>query len=196
MTDAPTASNHEAALRVLEEGRTLALEIIERLAALELPPDGTAAEELRLFAAVDGLAKRLDKTAKKAKDVRDGLNERALAALEEIGLKNAPLDGGPTVYRERQLWAGVPEPEQEGATRDYDAACDALEEAGLGEYVQRRFNVQSLSSYFRELERQEDERRRELELPPVMDPEEEILPAELRGKVTLAEVVKAKARGS
>lgn len=191
MSDVTTAS----ALAALAELQPVAIAFIGDLAELEIPPAGQASEELQLFAAVDRLAKTLEKAGKRAKEIRDGLNDRALDALETLGLHNAPLSGGPTIYRERQLWANVPEPEEDGAERDYEGACDALEEAGLGEYVQRRFNVQSLSAYFRELEREEDARRKELEEPPVMDPDE-LLPEALKGRISLAEVVKAKARQS
>lgn len=169
------------------------------LGAVEIPTDRTDQETLRIFGAIDQAAKRLEAISKKAKERRDGMNEKVLDALERMGVKNAPLQGGPTVFQERTLWAGTAD-EIDDVDEAYRAACEGLVAAGLEEYVQTRFNVQSLSGYFRERERELEAEARERDgLPadaPVVIDLEELIPEELRGLVKVTESVKAKARKS
>lgn len=180
--------------QVANLGRTAALAIEAREVLDRVKPETGAPPQdtIRLFAEVDRATKVLDDALGRAKRTRDSMNERVLEALDQLGLKNAPLDGGPTVYQERVLWANA---EKDPATDkgDYASACAALEEAGLGEYVERTFNVQRLSAYFREEEKRL-EAERGPEAPP-LDPEE-LLPEPLRGKVRLTESRKAKARAA
>lgn len=192
--------SHEAAIAVLSSIANDVVEIERRLAQVVVPPVGRAGEELRLFAKLDRVGKRLEAAGKKAKGKAAELNDRVLAALEEVGLQNAPLAGGVTVYQERVLWAGNDADDEEDADAAYERACNALEEAGLGEYVQRRYNVQSLSGYFREEERRLEAEIRERDgLPPDqpvdVDPAD-LIPEPLQGVVKVSEVVKAKAKQS
>lgn len=189
----------KATIATLAELRERTDEIGRDLGSIVLPTATTDAETLRLFAGLDQVAKRLEAISKRAKERRDLMNDDVLEALARMEVKNAPLAGGPTVFQERTLWAGTAM-ETDDTDAAYDAACDALEAAGLGEYVQRRFNVQSLSGYFRERERELEAEARErdglaADAPVVVDPDE-LLPEELVGLVKVTESVKAKARNS
>lgn len=112
---------------------------------------------------------------KKELDEIGGENGYLLDQMIQAGVEKLNVNGR-TLYIHRQLWAGA-------VDGDYDAACDGLEEAGLGDYVQRRFNVHSLSAYFRERYNEDD----------VIEPEE-IIPEPLKGKVSLIEKVKIRSR--
>lgn len=79
--------------------------------------------------------------------------QQEIAAMEPVlrdemalnGLDSLPLQteaGKMTVYLHSQVWAK--------AKGDRAETCDALEKAGLGEYVSRSFNTMSLSAYVRE----------------------------------------------
>lgn len=198
MTTAETAPA-PAAIARLKAIRATIEEAARELNELDIPTVAEPREVLQIFGGIDQVAKRFEALAKKSKERRDSLNERVLDTLAAMGVKNAPLQGGPTVFQERTLWAGTAM-ETDDTDAAYSAACDALEAAGLGEYVQRRFNVQSLSGYFRERERELEAEARErdglaADAPVVVDPEE-LLPEELRGLVKVTESVKAKARNS
>ena len=78
----------------------------------------------------------------------DALMPEILEDFGDSGISNVNIDGY-TVYLTAQLWASP----QGG---DYERACDALIEAGLGEFVGRRFNTQTVSSWVREHIRGED----------------------------------------
>lgn len=84
---------------------------------------------------------------------------------------------GQLVYVSRQLWARA-------AGGDKPAACSALKEAGLGDFVEEGFNVHSLSAYFRELR----ERDGAIDV-------DSLLPAQLRGAIELTEDHKIGVRG-
>lgn len=172
------------------------------LASIEVPTGLSTKEQLRIFGKLHKATKRLEAVADKAKKKRDAMNDRTLEALEEIGLQNAPLaDLGVTVFKERTLWAGTDKVDDDEDTDSaYERACQALKEAGLDEFVQTRFNVQSLSGYFREREKELEAAERERlglgpDAPVVVDLEQ-VLPEPLRGAVKLTENVKAKAKQS
>lgn len=67
-----------------------------------------------------------------------------LEAFEKAGISNVSVDGM-TCYLHRQLWARA----KEG---NYERACMALREVGLGRLVEQRFNTNSLSAWVREHE--------------------------------------------
>jgi hypothetical protein len=74
------------------------------------------------------------------------IEESLLEQFGEAGVSSIRTEGG-TVSLSRQLWATC----KDG---DYERACSALRAAGLDEFVQPRFNSNSLSAYFRELDRE------------------------------------------
>lgn len=202
--DVATPTPVEAAVESLKAARkTLETEVAQVLADLDLPTTDDPAEILKLFAGVDGLVKVAEKLTKRAKDERQGLNDRTLQALQKLGLRNAPVQGGPTIYQARELWAGVEASGDEVTDEDRNEAIEALKSAGLDEYVAEGFNVQQLSAFFRERERELEEQIREREgLPadePVVVDLDELFAGELaplRGKIKLSEKVTAKAKTS
>lgn len=79
-----------------------------------------------------------------AREIQE-LEESLLEQFGEAGISSVRAEGG-TVSLSRQLWATC-------ADGDYSRACAALHAAGLDEFVQPRFNSNTLSAYFRELDR-------------------------------------------
>lgn len=69
--------------------------------------------------------------------------QEVLAALADSGLNSVKTADNRTVFLHRQLWAKA-KPEMK------DAAVDALVDSGLGDFVTRNFNTQTLSSWVRE----------------------------------------------
>ena len=63
--------------------------------------------------------------------------------LAESGLRSAKLEDGSTIYIHRSVFVGAKD-------TDYDRACDAVADAGMGEFVQRRFNSNTISAWYRE----------------------------------------------
>jgi len=86
------------------------------------------------------------------------LEEPVMDFMAQMGLERVRINGM-TVYIRRELWAGA-------VDGDYEKACKALKEAGLGDYVQERFNTQSLSAYIREADKEEG--GWEANVPPVL----------------------------
>ena len=69
--------------------------------------------------------------------------EPLLEHLAEGGMRSITLDDGSTVFIHRAVYLGAKD-------TNYDRACDALEDAGLGGFVQRRFNSNTISAWYRE----------------------------------------------
>lgn len=95
----------------------------------------------------------------------------ALAAAGLDGIKDAATGRKITVTR--RVWAR--------AAHDKEAACAALQAAGLGDFVAPSFNTHSLSAYFREQLKQ-----RNAAGDPVTDVAD-LLPAELADAISLTE---------
>lgn len=98
------------------------------------------------------------------------LEAELLPQFEQLGMQSSKV-AGVTIYIARELWASA-------LDGDHDKANKALEEAGLGNLILPRFNVQTLSAYVRELDKAGEE------LPPSFD-----------GAIKVAEVFKLKSRG-
>lgn len=116
----------------------------------------------------------------------------------ESGRRHAAT--GTLVSTARRIWARVAREGDEATDAERERAADALIAADLGDYVQRGFNVNSLSAYFRELAQAHDEAQRELpedqRTPLDVD---QLLPEQLRGAIELTDqptlsVIGAKSR--
>ena len=114
----------------------------------------------------------------------DALMPEILEDFADSGISNININGH-TIYLTAQLWASP----QDG---DYERACDALEAAGLGEFVGRRFNSNTLSAWVREYVRDES--------GDYPEEPEEALPVALQGALAVSKkwdvrVVKANSKG-
>lgn len=106
------------------------------------------------------LLRRFAQLSREKGELKDRLSEveKALEAMQlplqeyflSAGMQNTRVDGM-TLYVRKQTWARL----AEGI--EMPQACDALKAAGLGEFVREAFNMQTLSSYVRELQRDERE---------------------------------------
>jgi len=128
-------------------------------------------DAIQKFVELETRRRELKDQLKAVEAEQEVVREQLLAEFERAGVSS--LSAGPyTVYLHRQLWA-VPE------DRDYEKACQALREAGLGDFVHERFNVHQLSAYFRELANETGEVE---------------LPAPLQGVIRVEERVDLRAR--
>jgi len=98
--------------------------------------------KLARFVEIEKARRELETRLEELKAERATLEEELLRQFQESGIDSMRVDGM-TVYLKREIWAGA----KDG---DYERACRALREAGLDQYVQERFNTQSLSAYVRE----------------------------------------------
>ena len=86
------------------------------------------------------LEAKLEDTKKRLHEIERGL----LDTFAEAGIQRITRDGT-TIYLHRQLWVKA----KDG---DYDRACTILRALGLEDMVQARFNSQTVSAYFREMD--------------------------------------------
>jgi hypothetical protein len=95
------------------------------------------------FAALVSEKKRLEVKLRQVKEWIAEAQEPLLEYLAENGLRSIKTDDGRTTYIHRAVYVGAKE-------TDYDRACAAFEAAGLGEFVQQRFNSNTVSAWYRE----------------------------------------------
>jgi hypothetical protein len=107
-------------------------------------------ERLRRYAKLDQMRLRLQRDAD---DLKDQLRILESGIMEEMAAEGVPqvrVDvpdvGKITVYLRREIWAKC-------VDGDWMRACAALKDAGLGEFVEARYNTTSFSAYLRELDR-------------------------------------------
>ena len=110
---------------------------------------------------------------KSLEEQMDALKEPLLKQLQETGVQNVKA-GGRTVYLHRQVWAGL----GEGVSKEQ--VIEALEAAGMEDYVYKTFNSQTISAYVRDQKEGPDG------LP--------VLPPELAGKLVAKEVYEIRVR--
>jgi hypothetical protein len=94
--------------------------------------------------------KTLEAQLKIVKGDKAKIEESLLDQFAEDGVQNIKTSDGKTVYVLRQLWAS----KDEGVSDE--EATEALEEAGLDEYVRTTFNASQLSSWVREQDKLEE----------------------------------------
>ena len=87
--------------------------------------------------------RELEASLREVKNQMAAEQEPLLDELAESGLRSAKLEDGSTIYIHRSVFVGAKD-------TDYDRACDAFADAGMGEFVQRRFNVNTVSAGYRE----------------------------------------------
>lgn len=94
--------------------------------------------------------KQREAAAAAVKEEADLLEQTLLEDFATDSVQNMSIDGT-TVYLSRQLWARV----QDGV--DKQQVIDGLRETGLGHFVTESFNTLTLSSWVRDLEREDEE---------------------------------------
>jgi hypothetical protein len=145
--------------------------LIRQLAAKGEGEDTTLGQVIELTE----LKRTLDQELKNVKAEIGPREEALLGEFADLGVTSMRHEQtGKLAYVRRQIWARP-------AVEDRAEACDALRQAGLGDYVAESFNVQSLSAYFRE---QVKEREGNGEAVTSLD---ELLQDGLRGVIELTE---------
>ena len=111
----------------------------------------TFEEELEEYVRLTIEARGLKERAKEIRGRTDELRPRLLAEWERRNWTTGPRLAGlglPHLHKDRRAFVGDPERETTG--EDWERACRALEAAGMGDIVQERANLNTLSAYFRE----------------------------------------------
>lgn len=102
---------------------------------------GTALDE---FVELTMRKRDLERQLRAVKEQIEPLAAQLLDEFSSEGVSGKRHEGtGRMVSISRKVWARA-------ADGDKPAACEALKDAGLGDYVQEGFNTNSLSAYFRE----------------------------------------------
>jgi hypothetical protein len=103
----------------------------------------------------------LEKKRRVVKDQLDGLKprmeqlqERILDDLAARGVKSVHLVGIGKVSTRRDLWAKVKREGEDATDAEKRAAIEALEAAGLGDYVEPKYDSRTISRLFREWEKE------------------------------------------
>lgn len=126
-------------------------------------------KELSYFASLDEREQDLKSQLDAIKAEKQKLQDRLMEEMAEEGLEKMTVKVGNngdkrTVYTQRQIWAGH--------NGDKQALCDALQQAGLEEYVADNFNSHQLSAYVREYDpdKKLDEQEIIAQLPKEIQP--------------------------
>lgn len=127
-------------------------------------------------AAMTLVKRELERSLKSIKRELEPLNQAVLDEFADRGVTSMrDAATGKTVSMSRKVWA------RRADGIDSGVACEGLEAAGLGDFVEQGFNTHSLSGYFRELVKE-----RMAEGDPV-DDLDELLPEPLRGLIALTD---------
>ena len=121
---------------------------------------------VRRFVKLEKQRRKIEDALKKIKADIEAVHGPSLEYFQSKGIQRQTIDGL-TVHLRRELWAS------KLAAVTHSEACDALKEAGLGDFTGERINNQGLSAYVRELDSQDQE-----------------LPATLEGIIKVSEVFK------
>lgn len=111
----------------------------------EAPKSDVVREAIALTKRIEALKLELTPLEDKLK----ALQPQLIAEFERTGDQRRTVDGK-TAYLHRQLWVYA----AEGVEKQ--AVMQALKAAGLNDYVNETFNVQSVSAFARELEKDVD----------------------------------------
>lgn len=113
--------------------------------------------------------RQLEAQLNSVKQSLEELEAELLDQMMDSGIQNMKTPFG-TIYLHSQVWASYPK--NDDGEPQYQDANEALKEAGLGTFVNERFNSNTLSAWVRELPRD--------------DMENPILPEQLKGKLDVA----------
>ena len=93
--------------------------------------------------------KELEAELDTVKEQMAGMESTIIDEFDTVGVESIKINGH-TIYKRTMLWAGA-------IDGDYDTPCRAMKRNGMKDFVHQRFNVQQLSSYIRELDRNGEE---------------------------------------
>lgn len=110
---------------------------------------GLDMDRVREYVRLRRRERELGAQAEEVKAQADVIEQALLEEFAQDGVQSMSVDGM-TVYLQRTLWARL----SDGATREQ--AIDALRDAGLDHFVAESYNTQTLSSWLRDLEREEE----------------------------------------
>jgi hypothetical protein len=110
--------------------------------------------DVREFAQLTLKKRELEGSVKQDDPRRKQLEQRILDDLAERGLKGVDLAGIGKVSIKKQLWAKVKRDGDTPTEAEKEAAAQALKDAGLDDYVNETFNLQTVSSLYREWKQQ------------------------------------------
>ena len=121
-------------------------------------PESTVAgiDYVRTYAQLATRRADLDDEIAAVKARMEEIHPAVLEHFQVSGTQRTTVDGR-TLYLKRDLYVG----RANGITQE--RACEALREAGLGDFVAERYNANTVSAYMRELDRQGDQ------LPAVLE---------------------------
>lgn len=109
-----------------------------------------AHETIERYAELSTMIKVAEAEGKRLRKVRGELEEAVLDLFSQFGVKSMTTTDGKTVHLHVQVWANAFL--DENGERNYAAACEALANAGYGEFVTTKFHVGQVSSLIRELD--------------------------------------------
>ena len=139
-----------------------------------------------------GIEKRgLDARLRAIKDEMASMQDALQEGLTDSGLKEVRLESsGALVHFQTDATVAAGTAEGESATEeDWNAACDALEAIGLGEFSKRRFLLPTLKSYVKQLMADADANDIDYETP------QELLPPELAATIRAGSVTQLRVKG-
>jgi len=113
-------------------------------------------ERIREYIRLRRLQKEREAEAETIKDQADQIEQQLLEEFAVAGVQNMSVDGT-TVYLQRQVWAQV----DQAYTKE--EVIDRLRQSSLDHFVRESYNTNTLSSWLRDLEREDEP------LPPALD---------------------------
>ncbi len=144
---------------------------------------------LKRYVSLEKRRRRLEAELRTLKVSLEDLQEPVLVSMNKANMSSLHLNGL-TVYIERKIWLRIPQGGQL-------AAVAALKSAGMTEYVEEKFNSNSISAYLREAESNHELSFSTCERLADLEPQGMVLPeelAELKHSLGVSEVFKVKAR--
>ncbi len=106
-------------------------------------------QKLKEYVGLDSLRRELEDRLDEVKKKMEPLNEELVENFIQAGVQSTKFMDK-TVYIHTQLWASVKEESKQ-------IAAAVFKNNGLGDLVKEAVNAQTLSAYFRELQKEEKE---------------------------------------
>lgn len=124
--------------------------------------DETERNPVQEFVALEKRRRKLEAELGRIKTDLATTEPMALEWMSSNGIDSCVVEDM-TAYVKRELWAKRPD------DVSAEELCEGLTAAGLEEFVHPATNMQTLSGYVRELDKDKDDPMEELQLPPELD---------------------------